>query len=42
MSGDLNKDFSALWKAVGEFASVPDALPYGAPLMSETVVAQPA
>jgi flavin-dependent dehydrogenase len=32
LSGDLNKDFSRLWKAIGEFAPLPEALPYGAPL----------
>ena len=34
LSGDLDKDFSALWKAVAEFAPVPDPLPYGLPLSS--------
>jgi flavin-dependent dehydrogenase len=32
LSGDLNKDFSRLWSAIEEFAPLPDALPYGAPL----------
>lgn len=41
LSGDVNKDFSRLWHAIGEFAPVPDALPYGAPLVNETIVAQP-
>ncbi len=37
LSGDVNKDFSKLWKAVGEFCEVPDELPYGQPLtQSET------
>ena len=31
LSGDVNKDFSRLWQAIGEFAEVPDALPYGQP-----------
>ncbi len=31
LSGDVNKDFSRLWKAVGEFAPLPEALPYGVP-----------
>ncbi|MEO5802594.1 MAG: NAD(P)/FAD-dependent oxidoreductase [Verrucomicrobiota bacterium] len=32
LSGDVNKDFSKLWNAVGEFCEVPDDLPYGQPL----------
>ena len=32
LSGDVNKDFSRLWKAIEEFAPVPDSLPYGQPL----------
>lgn len=39
LSGDVNRDFSQLWKWVGEFASLPDDLPYGEPLM-ETVRAE--
>lgn len=31
LSGDVNKDFSTLWKAVEDFAPVPDELPYGVP-----------
>ncbi len=31
LSGDVNKDFSALFQAVAEFAEVPQALPYGLP-----------
>jgi flavin-dependent dehydrogenase len=31
LSGDVNKDFSRLWSAVGEFAPIPDELPYGMP-----------
>ena len=31
LSGDVNKDYSRLWEAVGEFASVPEELPYGLP-----------
>jgi flavin-dependent dehydrogenase len=34
LSGDVDKDFTKLFKAVKEFAEVPDALPYGAPLDS--------
>jgi flavin-dependent dehydrogenase len=36
LSGDVNKDFSRLWKAVEEFARVPDELPYGKPLQSSS------
>jgi flavin-dependent dehydrogenase len=32
LSGDVDKDFTKLFKAVEEFAEVPDALPYGNPL----------
>jgi flavin-dependent dehydrogenase len=32
LSGDVNKDFSHLWKAIREFADVPEPLPYGQPL----------
>jgi flavin-dependent dehydrogenase len=35
LSGDVNKDFSRLWKAIAEFAPVPDALPYGGPLLRD-------
>jgi flavin-dependent dehydrogenase len=36
LSGDVNKDLSHLWKAIAEFAPIPDALPVGAPKGSET------
>jgi flavin-dependent dehydrogenase len=42
LSGDVNKDFSHLFAAVAEFAPVPEALPYGLPLVeneSEAVTA---
>src|SRR5688572_5844491 len=39
LSGDVDKDFTKLFKAVEEFAEVPDALPFGAPLETETPVA---
>jgi flavin-dependent dehydrogenase len=32
LSGDVNKDFTALYEAIAEFAEVPPALPYGRPL----------
>jgi flavin-dependent dehydrogenase len=31
LSGDVNKDFTRLFRAIAEFAPVPDPLPYGAP-----------
>src|SRR5687768_7817789 len=34
LSGDIDKDFTKLFKAVEEFAEVPDILPYGDPLES--------
>jgi flavin-dependent dehydrogenase len=34
LSGDVNKDFSRLWAAIGEFVSVPQDLPVGAPRVS--------
>ena len=34
LSGDVNKDFSKLWKAIEEFAPLPEALPVGMPLVS--------
>jgi flavin-dependent dehydrogenase len=33
LSGDVNKDFSRLWKAIEEFVPLPELLPYGAPLV---------
>ena len=36
LSGDVDKDFTKLFKAVEEFAEVPDALPYGNPLEPAT------
>jgi flavin-dependent dehydrogenase len=43
LSGDVDKDFTKLFKAVEEFAEVPDALPYGDPLepTTEPAVARP-
>lgn len=37
LSGDVNKDFSRLFKAIEEFAPVPEALPVGHPLKRDTV-----
>ena len=33
LSGDLGRDYSALWAQVGEFVDLPKDLPYGAPLL---------
>lgn len=38
LSGDVNKDFNSLFRAIGEFAPVPEALPYGEPLLAEAQV----
>ena len=32
LSGDVNKDFSVLWRQIEEFVPLPDALPVGGPL----------
>ena len=32
LSGDVNKDFSRLWKAISEFCPLPDDLPVGLPI----------
>jgi flavin-dependent dehydrogenase len=37
LSGDVNKDFSKLWNQIREFVPLPDDLPYGEPLVEETV-----
>jgi flavin-dependent dehydrogenase len=34
LSGDVNKDFSPLWRQIEEFAPLPDPLPVGQPLTS--------
>ena len=34
LSGDVNKDFSNLWKRIREFVPLPDDLHYGEPLLS--------
>ena len=36
LSGDVDKDFSRLWKAVSEFVSLPAPLPVGAPSYGQT------
>jgi flavin-dependent dehydrogenase len=35
LSGDVNKDYTRLFRAIGEFAEIPEPLPYGLPLESE-------
>ena len=37
LSGDVDKDFTALFRAVSEFAEVPEPLPLGQPLLTEAV-----
>jgi len=32
LSGDVNRDFTGLWEKISEFVTLPDDLPYGAPL----------
>ncbi len=34
LSGDVNKDFSVLWKQIEEFCPMPDPMPVGEPLIS--------
>lgn len=34
LSGDLNKDYAKLWKAIEEFAPLPEELPVGMPLVT--------
>ena len=38
LSGDVNKDFTPLWKAVSEFAPLPDELSCGRPRFAESGV----
>lgn len=42
LSGDLNKDYSRLWKAIEEFAPLPANMPLGEPLRSSPSPLQPA
>ena len=39
LSGDVNKDFSAMFEAFSRFTEIPAELPYGAPKPSATAVA---
>ncbi|MFM1769368.1 MAG: hypothetical protein RJA22_1897 [Verrucomicrobiota bacterium] len=36
LSGDMDKDFSRLWKAIGEFVPLPESLDCGQPLLPAT------
>lgn len=38
LSGDVNKDYTALWNRIREFVPLPDDLPVGLPLIPESVV----
>jgi len=38
LSGDVNKDFSALWNKIREFVPLPEDMPVGTPLVAESVV----
>jgi flavin-dependent dehydrogenase len=42
LSGDVNKDFSELWKQIEEFVPLPEALPVGEPLVATGKRMQPA
>jgi flavin-dependent dehydrogenase len=35
LAGDVNRDFSQLWRRIEEFVPLPGPLPYGQPLVSE-------
>lgn len=39
LSGDVNKDFSRLWRQIEEFAPLPETLPVGDPLLGPPVPA---
>jgi flavin-dependent dehydrogenase len=39
LSGDVNKDFSELWRQIEEFVPLPEALPVGEPLSAAAVPA---
>lgn len=42
LSGDVNKDFSRLFQAIAEYATVPEPLPYGQPFAGAPQALQPA
>jgi hypothetical protein len=35
LSGDVNKDYSELWRQIEEYVPLPDPLPVGEPLLDE-------
>jgi len=39
LSGDVNKDFTQLWDWIREWVPLPEDLPYGEPLVEQTVAA---
>jgi flavin-dependent dehydrogenase len=39
LSGDVNKDFSVLWRQIEEFLPLPEPLPVGEPLSAEAMLA---
>jgi hypothetical protein len=41
LSGDVNKDFSSLWRKISEFAPLPEELPVGGPLSLGSLDAAP-
>jgi flavin-dependent dehydrogenase len=41
LSGDVNKDFSSLWRKISEFAPLPEELPVGGPLSLGSLEAAP-
>jgi len=40
LSGDVNKDFSALWQRISEFVPLPEPLPVGEPLLVDSTQPQ--
>ena len=40
LSGDVNKDFTQLWKWISEFVPLPDDLPVGQPLIHQSELAK--
>jgi hypothetical protein len=42
LSGDVEKDFSSLWRKFSEFVPLPDELPVGPPLLAAEAPAVPA
>ena len=41
LSGDVNKDFSPLWRRISEFVPLPEDLPVGEPLVASPNQPQP-